>query len=117
MAKNVSVDTKSAQEKEEDEEIYEETMMKFVLNEDERYYIECVGKSWKNRDGEETCCPEVYFLHKTTNQECESVKQCFEGWSEQNTADDEKWDMLCDRIEALSNVEEYVFTGENITLY
>jgi len=61
--------------------------------------------------------PEVYFLHVLSNQECESVKQCFEGWSEQNTADDEKWDMLCDRIEALSNVEEYVFTGENIVLY
>ena len=102
---------------EEDEEIYEETTMKFVLNEDERYYIECVGKSWKNRDGEETCCPEVYFLHKTTNEECESVKQCFEGWSEQSNEDNEKWDMLCNRIEAISNVEEYVFTGENIVLY
>ena len=104
-------------ETEEDEEIYEETMMKFVLNEDERYYIQCVGKSWKNKDGEETCCPEVYFLHKTTNEECESVKQCFEGWSEQNTAYTKKWETLCERIEALSNVEEYVFTGENITLY
>ena len=104
-------------ETEEDEEIYEETIMKFVLNEDERYYIECVGKSWKNKHNEETRCPEVYFLHVLSNQECESVKQCFEGWSEQNTADDEKWDMLCDRIEALSNVEEYVFTGENIVLY
>jgi len=108
---------KETEEEEEDEEIYEETTMKFVLNEDERYYIECIGKSWKNKHNEETRCPEVYFLHKTTNQECESVKQCFEGWSEQSNEDNEKWDMLCNRIEALSNVEEYVFTGENIVLY
>ena len=108
---------KETEEDEEDEEIYEETMMKFVLNEDERYYIQCVGKSWKNRDGEETCCPEVFFLHKQTNQECESVKQCFEGWSEQSNEDNEKWDMLCERINALANVEEYVFTEENIVLY
>ena len=108
MTKNVSVDTKSAQEKEEDEETYEETMMKFVLNEDEKYCIQCVGKSWKNRDGEETCCPEVFFLHKQTNQECESVKQCFEGWSEQDKKSDEDWETLCQHIENLPSLEQII---------
>ena len=157
MAKNVSVDTKSIQEKEKEKNINEEknkeyeTMrnrvnmfrvyehlsnvedeedeedeeeedeedeeeeynemeneMTFYLSEDETFRISAMGKWRENSRGEMIGDADTYFYHILTGQRCENVRDCFQGWSEQNEEDEEKWETLCQRIEGCSNLEEII---------
>jgi len=158
MAKNVSVDAKSTQEKEknineernkeyeamrnrvnffkvyehlnaneehkEDEEDDDkeeeynkmENEVTFYLKEDTTFRISAIGKWRENSRGEIIGDADTYFYHITTGQKCESVWQCLDGWSEQNEEDTEKWETLCDRIEACSNLEEIILNGNTIDL-
>ena len=81
---------KKAEEKEEEEaEVKEEEYhlmrneMIFCLKEAPEYQISAVGEWRENARGdivqEEA---DTYFLHVTTGQRCESVRDCFDGWSE-----------------------------------
>ena len=117
MAKNVSVDAKSAQEKEEDEEDEEEVEkeyiekkneMSFCLEQDPTYQISAVGKWYENSHGQVIGDVETYFLHILTNQRCETVRDCFSGWSEQDKKTDEDWETLCQHIEELDGLEEII---------
>ena len=107
---------KKAEEKEEEaEEVVEEEYhpmkneMIFYLNEAPEYQISAVGKWRENARGdivqEEA---DTYFLHVTTGQRCESVRDCFDGWSEQDEESTEKWETLCERIEEYGNLEETI---------
>ena len=158
MAKNVSVDTKSTQEKEknineernkeyeamrnrvnffkvyehlnaneehkEDEEDDDkeeeynkmENEVTFYLKEDTTFRISAIGKWRENSRGEIIGDADTYFYHITTGQRCENVRDCFLGWSEQDEEDTEKWETLCDRIEACSNLEEIILNGNTIDL-
>jgi len=119
MAKNVSVDAKSAQEKEEDEEEVEEVEeeeectqmeneMVFYLRENPKCQVYAVGKWYENSHGQVIGDVDTYFLHILTNQRCESVRDCFSGWSEQDKKADEEWETLCQHIEELDGLEEYI---------
>jgi len=158
MAKNVSVDAKSTQEKEknineernkeyeamrnrvnffkvyehlnaneehkEDEEDDDkeeeynkmENEVTFYLKEDTTFRISAIGKWRENSRGEIIGDADTYFYHITTGQRCENVRDCFLGWSEQDEEDTEKWETLCDRIEACSNLEEIILNGNTIDL-
>ena len=163
MAKNVSVDTKSTQEKEknineeknkeyetmrnrvnmfkvyehlnaynadeeddeddedeedDDEEEYNEmeNEITFYLKEDTTFRISALGKWRENAKGEIIGDADTYFYHITTGQRCENVRDCFQGWSEQDEESNEKWETLCDRIEACSNLEELILNGNTIDL-
>ena len=158
MAKNVSVDAKSTQEKNINEEknkeyetmrnrvnmfkVYEhlnaykedeedddeedddeeeeynemENEVTFYLKEDTTFRISAIGKWRENSRGEIIGDADTYFYHITTGQRCENVRDCFLGWSEQNEEDNEKWETLCDRIEACSNLEEIILNGNTIDL-
>ena len=101
--------------KEEVEEVVEEEyhLMKnemiFCLREAPEYQISAVGEWRENARGdivqEEA---DTYFLHVTTGQRCGSVRDCFNGWSEQDTESAEQWKTLCERIENLDSIEEYI---------
>ena len=115
MTKNVSVDTKSAQEKEveevkvEEEEYTEmENEMVFYLRENPNCQVYAIGKWYENSHGQVIGDVETYFLHILTNQRCETVRECFSGWSEQDKKTYEDWETLCQHIENLSNLEEII---------
>ena len=118
MTKNVSVDTKSAQEKEEDEEeeakVEEEEYtemeneMVFYLRENPKCQVYAIGKWYENSHGQVIGDVETYFLHILTNERCESVRDCFSGWSEQDKKADEDWESLCQHIEELDGLEEII---------
>jgi len=118
MTKNVSVDTKSAQEKEEDEEeeakVEEEEYtemeneMVFYLRENPNCQVYAIGKWYENEHGEVIGNVDTYFLHILTNQRCESVRDCFSGWSEQDKKTDEDWESLCQHIENLPSLEQII---------
>ena len=123
MAKNVSVDAKSAQEKEEDEEEVEEVEkeylekkneMSFCLEQDPTYQISAVGKWYENSHGQVIGDVETYFLHILTNQRCETVRDCFAGWSEPDERSTEKWETLCGRVEELGNIEEWICNEKRV---
>jgi len=116
---------KKAEEKEEEEaeEVVEEEYhpmkneMIFCLREAPEYQISAVGEWRENARGdivqEEA---DTYFLHVTTGQRCESVRDCFDGWSEQDEESTEKWETLCERIEEYGNIEETICDMKRVEL-
>jgi len=105
-------------EEEEEEEEYNpmENEMIFCLNEAPEFRISAVGKWCENAGGKVIGDVDTYFRHIMTGQRCESVKDCFTGWSEQDEYATEKWEALCERIEALDNLEEYICDEKSVEL-
>ena len=124
MAKNMSVDAKSTQEKEDKEEakVEEEEYtehrneMYFFLEEYPEYRISAVGRWLENSKGEEIDDVDIYFIHITSGQRCEGVRDCFSGWSEQDEESDEKWETLCKRIEETDGLEQIICDEESFGL-
>ena len=121
MAKNMSVDAKSTQEKEDKEEakVEEEEYtehrneMYFFLEEHPEYRISAVGRWLENSKGEVIEDVDTYFLHITRGSRCDSVGECLDGWSEQNEEAEEKWETLCMRIEKLDGLEQIICDEES----
>ena len=125
MTKNVRVDTKSTQEKEEEkttevvkekEEEYNQMKneMTFFLSEAPEYRISAVAEWAENSRGDIlTAEPDTYFLHVRTGARCESVWSCLTGWSEPGEAQ-EKWDTLCERIEDFENLEQTICDEKSV---
>jgi len=115
---------KKAEEKEEEvEEVVEEEYhlmrneMIFFLSEAPEYQISAVGE-WRENARGDTVQEEAdtYFLHVTTGQRCESVWSCLTGWSESDEKSSEKWETLCERIENLDGMEEYICNEKRVGL-
>jgi len=110
-------DDEDEEDDDEEEEYNEmENEVTFYLKEDTTFRISAIGKWRENSRGEIIGDADTYFYHITTGQRCENVRDCFLGWSEQNEEDNEKWETLCDRIEACSNLEEIILNGNTIDL-
>ena len=93
---------------EEEEYTQMENEMIFCLQEDPKYSISAIGKWYENTSGEVIGDVDTYFRHILTNQRCESVRDCFDGWSEQDEKSAEQWETLCSRIEEYGNLEETI---------
>lgn len=50
---------------------------------------------------------EIYYFHPLTNQKCESIDQCFSGWSEQNNEENKNWDILKNKLENFNELETF----------
>jgi len=93
----------------EEEEYYQmENEMIFFLSEAPEYQISAVAEWGENARGDVVVGADTYFRHILTGQRCESVRDCFSGWSEPDEHATEKWETLCRRIEDLSNLEEII---------
>ena len=119
--KNIGAGVSEVLTQEEEEEVEEEYMekkneMSFCLEEDPTYEISAVGKWYENSHGEVIGDVDTYFLHILTNQRCESVRDCFDGWSEPNEKSAEQWETLCERIENLGNIDEYICDEKSVGL-
>ena len=97
-----------AKVEEEEEYIEHRNEMYFFLEEYPEYRISAVGRWLENSKGEVIEDVDTYFLHILTNQRCENVRDCFSGWSEQDKKADEDWETLCQHIEELDGLEEYI---------
>ena len=97
-------------EKEEKKEEYTEhkNEMTFYLDEDSTYEISAIGTWRENSRGGVVEDIDTYFLHILTGQRCESVQDCFSGWSEPDEEAAKKWETLCSRIEKLDGLEEII---------
>jgi len=105
------------EEDDEEEEYNEmENEVTFYLKEDITFRISAFGKWRENFRGEIIGDADIYFYHIATGQRCKNLKDCFQGWSEQNKEDTEKWETLCHRIETCSNLEEIILNGNTIDL-
>jgi len=111
-----SVDAVPAQEKEVEEEKYTqmENEMVFYLRENPKCQVYAIGKWYENEHGEVIGDVDTYFLHILTNQRCENVRECFSGWSEQDKKTDEEWETLCQHIENLGSIEEYICNEKRV---
>ena len=102
------------EEEEEDEEYTEcKNEMYFYLKSDTSYQIWAEGKWQENSAGEVIGDTDTYFHHILTGRRCESVRECFSGWSEQDKKVAEKWETLCMSIEELDGLEEIICTEES----
>ena len=109
---------KKEEEAKVEEEEYTEhrNEMYFFLEEHPEYRISAVGRWLENLKGEVVGDADTYFLHITSGQRCESVRDCFYGWSEQDEESDEKWETLCQRIEELDGLEQIICDEESFGL-
>ena len=100
--------TEDAEEVEVKEEEYHQMKneMMFYLNGAPEYQISAVGEWCVNKVGEVIGDVDVYFLHISTGQRCESAWSCLTGWSEPDEYATEKWEALCERIEEYENLEQ-----------
>ena len=106
------------EDEEEEEEEYHpmENEMIFCLRGAPVYRISAVGKWCENTAGKVIGDTDVYFRHIMSGQRCESVRDCFTGWSEWDERSTEKWEALCERIEELDNLEEYICDEKSVEL-
>ena len=104
------------EEEVEEEYIEHRNEMYFFLEEYPEYRISAVGRWLENSKGEVIEGVDTYFLHITSGQRCESVRDCFSGWSEQDEESDEKWETLCQRIEKLDGLEQIICDEESFGL-
>ena len=100
---------------EEEEEEYTEhrNEMYFFLEEYPEYRISAVGRWLENLRGEVVGDADTYFIHITSGQRCEGVKDCLGGWSEQDERVEEMWETLCSRIEKTDGLEQIICDEES----
>ena len=98
---------------EEAKYIRKENEMIFCLEEAPEYQISAVAEWAENSRGDIVGEPDTYFLHITTGQRCESVRDCFDGWSEPDEESTEKWETLCSRIEETDGLEQIMCDEES----
>ena len=98
---------------EEDEYTEHRNEMYFYLKEHPEYRISAVGRWLENQKGEVIDDVDTYFLHITSGQRCEGVRDCFTGWSEQSERAEEIWETLSMRIEKLDGLEQIICDEES----
>ena len=110
MAKNVSVDAKSTQEKEDEEEKYYEmeNEVMFFLKKHPQFNIRAVGVWFENDNRKMVGSIDIHFRHIFTGRRCKCVRECLEGWYHSSIKNKNLWETLCNRIEACSNLEEII---------
>jgi len=100
-------------EEEEEENTEHKNEMYFYLIEASSYQIWAEGRWLESPKGEVIGDADTYFHHILTGRRCESVRDCFSGWSEPDQEVSEKWETLCQRIEELDGLEEIICTEES----
>ena len=118
----VPAQEKKEVEAEKIEEVVEEEYhqmrneMIFFLQEAPEYQISAVAEWAENTQGDVVVGADTYFHHIMTGERCESVRDCFDGWSESDEKSTEMWETLCERIENLDNIDEYICDEKSVEL-
>jgi len=118
VSEALTQEKKEEVEKVVEEEYYQmENKMIFFLSEAPEYQISAVAEWGENSRGDMMVGVDTYFLHILTNQRCESVRDCLDGWSEQDEKSAEQWETLCERIENYGNLEQTICDEKRVELY
>ena len=88
--------------------IWKENEMIFYLRENPNCQVQAVGQWRENTAGTTIGDVDTYFIHILTGRRCESVRDCFTGWSEQDEKATDDWEALCQHIEDLRGIEEII---------
>ena len=104
---------KVEEEVKEDEYTEHRNEMYFYLNERPEYKIYATGRWLENQKGEVVGDADTYFIHITSGQRCEGVRDCLAGWSEQDERAEEMWETLCSRIEETDGLEQIICDEES----
>ena len=114
--KKQTEDVEEVEVKEEEYHLMKNEMI-FFLEEAPEYQISAVGEWRENARGdivqEEA---DTYFRHILTGERCESVRDCFAGWSECDEYQTTMWETLCERIEEYGNLEETICDMKRVEL-
>ena len=94
--------------------IWKENEMVFFLRENPNCQVYAVGQWRENTAGETIGDVDTYFLHILTGRRCESVRDCFTGWSEPDKKAEEDWELLSQHIEDLRGIEEIICTEKRV---
>jgi len=102
----------------EEEEYHQmENEMIFCLEEAPEFQISAVAEWGENSRGDMVVGVDTYFRHIETGQRCESVRDCFTGWSESDEYSTTMWETLCERIENYGNLEQTICDEKRVVLY
>jgi len=94
-----------------------ENEMIFCLEEAPEFQISAVAEWGENSRGDMVVGVDTYFRHIETGQRCESVRDCFTGWSESDEYLTTMWETLCERIENYGNLEQTICDEKRVVLY
>ena len=114
--KKKQTELKKVGEEVEEEYHQMENEMIFFLDEAPEFQISAVAEWGENSRGDVVVGADTYFRHVMTGQRCESVWECLIGWSEPNEKSAEQWETLCERIENLDGLEEYICDEKSVGL-
>ena len=98
---------------EEEEYTEHQNEMYFHLREHPEYRIYATGRWLENNKGEVVGDADTYFRHVMTGSRCDSVRECLDGWSEQDEEAEEIWETLSMRIEKLDGLEQIICDEES----
>ena len=118
-AVSAQVDETKKEEAEEGAKIEEEEYtehqneMYFHLREHPEYRIYATGRWLENSKGGVVGDADTYFHHIMNGSRCDSARDCFAGWSEQDERTEEMWETLCMRIEELDGLEQIICDEES----
>ena len=113
----LTAEKKEVKKKIVEEEYHQmENEVVFFLKEAPEFQISAVAEWGENARGDVVVGAETYFRHILTGQRCESVWECLTGWSEPDEKSAEQWETLCERIENLDGLEEYICDEKRVGL-
>ena len=102
----------------EEEEYHQmENVAIFFLSEAPEYQISAVAEWGENSRGDMVVGVDTYFRHILTGERCESVRDCFSGWSESDERSTEMWETLCSRIEEYGNLKQTICDEKRVELF
>ena len=113
----LTAEKKEVEKKIVEEEYHQmENEVVFFLKEAPEFQISAVAEWGENARGDVVVGADTYFRHILTGQRCESVRDCFDGWSEIDEKSTEMWETICERIENLDNIDEYICDEKSVEL-
>jgi hypothetical protein len=60
---------------------------------------------------------ETFYIHPMTGEQCQTIDQCFQGWSEQDEESNNNWNTLRELIKEDNDKEQYFADEVDIDYY
>ena len=88
--------------------ILKENEMVFYLRENPKCQVQAVGLWRENMRGKTIWGVDTYFIHILTGRRCNTVRDCATGWLEPEKKAADDWELICQHIEDLPNLEQII---------
>ena len=91
-----------------EEYIWVENEVAFYLRENPKCQVQAVGLWCENMRGKTIGDVDTYFIHILTGRRCNTVRDCATGWLEPEKKAADEWELICQHIEDLPNLEQII---------